>query len=314
MDDALSSVRLVLEGQAAGFAHNAVRHRVRAGAAVLNISAGGWETAAPDAHGGWLGAKLSIAAGGFKKPLQLLFDGDGTLRCVLVANRLGQLRTGAATGISAEVLAHPDAKVVACLGAGFQAWTQIEALTRVRSITRVHLWNRSRGPAEDLAGRLRAELGLGVEVFASSAAAVAEANVVITVTASPTPVLLGRDVRHGTHVVLAGSNHPGRREADGELFGIARAVYADDLAQARNNSGDLIMAVAEGALAWDDVDLLAHAVASARGNTSPGVAEGGVTIFCSQGVGSWDVALASVAYERALSRSAGTEMSFADRL
>ena len=63
----------------------------------------------------------------------------------------------------------------------------------------------------------------------------------------------GADIRPGAHVVLAASSHVDRREADTDLFTRAAAVYTDDLDLARVHSGDLRTAVADGALAWDDV-------------------------------------------------------------
>jgi alanine dehydrogenase len=267
----------------------------------------------PDGRG-WLAAKLSVRAGETKTARILLFDHDGAWRCLVSGNRLGQLRTGAATGVSVALLARPSARVLACLGAGYQAWTQIEAVTRVRGIEQVLLWNRTSARAEALARRVERELGIAAEVRATPAAAVAEADIVVTVTAAAAPILRAADVADGAHVVLAGSNQSGRREADADLFAGARAVYADDLPQARSVSGDLIMAVDDGALAWSDVQALGAAVAEAEDHrlAVPSLARHqqrrGITVFCSQGVGSWDVALAVVAYQRALARGVGSDV------
>jgi alanine dehydrogenase len=314
--DALESTRRVLASHGRGRAQNVPRGAASLPGAALSVLAGAWETTdvdAPDGQG-WLAAKLSVSAGKTKTARILLFDHDGAWRCLVSGNRLGQLRTGAATGVSVDLLAPRSARVLACLGAGSQAWTQIEAVTRVRRIKRVQLWNRTTSRADALAGRVETELGIAAEVRATPTAAVDEADIVVTVTAAAAPILRAADVPDGTHVVLVGSNHPGRREADSDLFAGARAVYADDLPQARSVSGDLIMAVDDGAVAWSDVEALGAAVAAAEDHrlAVPSLVRHkqsrGFTVFCSQGVGSWDVALAVVAYQRALARGVGSDV------
>jgi alanine dehydrogenase len=220
------------------------------------------------------------------------------------------LRTGAATGVSTELLARPDSRVLACVGSGYQAWTQVEAVTRVRRIERVHVWSRTPENARDFARRLRADLGLTVETFDRSSDAVKDADVIVTITAAVTPVLMGADVSAGAHVVLAGSNHPRHREADGDLFTRAGAVYVDDLVQARSVSGDVRMAVAEGALDWADVRTLDSVLARTHSSPAdPRDADGRTTVFCSQGIGSWDVALASMVHDQALDRGVGATLA-----
>jgi alanine dehydrogenase len=316
MDDALQCTRQVLASHGRGRAQNVPRGAARLQGTALSILAGAWETTAvdePDGQG-WLAAKLSVRAGDTKTARTLLFDHEGAWRCLVSGNRLGQLRTAAATGVSVDLLARCSARVLACLGAGYQAWTQIEAVTRVREIERVLLWNRTFSRAGALARRVEKELGITAEVRDTPAAAVAEADIVVTVTAAAAPILRAVDVPEGAHVVLAGSNQSGRREADADLFAGAGAVYADDLTQARSVSGDLIMAVDEGALAWSDVRPLGAAVADAEEHPRavPGIAghqqDHDYTVFCSQGVGSWDVALAAVVYQRALARGVGSEV------
>lgn len=316
MDDALVSVRAALAAQGQGLANNAPRQKVTLSGAMLNIMGGAFEPAplngAIGEPGGWMGAKISVAAGGRKRAWMMLFDQQGVLRCLLGANRLGQLRTGAATGVSTDVLARPDARVLACLGAGYQAWTQVEAVARVRTIERVLVWSRTPERARDFAGRLRAKLGVVVETCETPGEAVRLADVVVTITSSPTPILSGADVREGAHVILAGSNHPQRREADANVFARARAVYADDLHQARAVSGDLRLAVEEKAISWDDVKMLGSAVAPGPQplpiGDPPGELAHGTTVFCSQGVGSWDVALAREVWKRAVDRHVGTDL------
>ena len=247
----------------------------------------------------------------------LVFNGDEGLRAVVAGKTLARLRTGAASGVSAGALARPGPITLACVGAGYQAWTQVEAVSRVRPIGRLLVLSRTRERAQGFAARVRAGLGLPATPVANVADAVAGADVVTAATKARDPVIRGADIRPGAHVVLAASSHVDRREADTDLFTRAAAVYTDDLDLARVHSGDLRTAVADGALAWDDVRHLGAALDGAE--TRPGArpetgpvarkeARPGpeaITVFCSHGVGSWDLELARTALERAEATGTG---------
>src|SRR5689334_17828797 len=56
----------------------------------------------------------------------LLFDEkSGSMRAVFEADALGQIRTGAASGLATALLANRDAKIGAVIGTGYQAETQL---------------------------------------------------------------------------------------------------------------------------------------------------------------------------------------------
>lgn len=316
MEDAVVAVRRALRAQADGQVQNATRQRAHLGSVVLTVMGG---SAGPlvvaggiGQDRGWLGAKVYVTGAGSAKFWLLLFDHEGVLRCLLEADRLGQLRTGAATGVSVDLLARPESRVLACLGAGYQAWTQVQAVAAVRELEQVLVWSRTPERAQDFVQRLHDELGITARTVDRPADAVDRADVVVTMTAATDPVLAGTDLRPGTHVVLAGSNNPGRREGDAEVFRRAARVYVDDVRQAQQESGDLRFAVKEGAAAWADVATLGETVAAAdKAGPDRWVRPHGdeaITVFCSQGVGSWDVALASDVYRRAMDRGAGAAL------
>ena len=310
MDEALTSVRAALVAQADGQGVNAPRQRVGLPGARLRVAGGVFAAARgePGVPGqvGWMGAKLSVSAGDRRRGWMFLFDRDANLRCILSANRMGQLRTGAATGVSVDLLASAEATVMASLGSGYQAWTQVEAVVRVRTLDRVLVWSRTPERAEDFARRVTTTFGVAAQAVPTAADAVRTATIVTTMTTTTNPILSGKDVAPGTHVVLGGSNNPQHREADAELFRRADCVYVDDLGQAREESGDLRLAVDEGAVRWDEVHGLAQAVAMAAGSRrGPDEA---ITVFCSQGMGLFDVSLAAEVFVRAEERGIGTPL------
>src|SRR5438445_606856 len=73
-----------------------------------------------------------------------LYDGKtGALVAMIQADYLGQVRTGAASGIATKYMARPDAATVGIYGTGKQARTQLQAVCKVRKVSRIHVYSRS---------------------------------------------------------------------------------------------------------------------------------------------------------------------------
>jgi ornithine cyclodeaminase/alanine dehydrogenase-like protein (mu-crystallin family) len=219
-------------------------------------------------HGAWFHFLLYDAA--TARPLALL-----------EANWLGQIRTGAASGLATRRLAVPGPVTVAVLGSGFQAKGQLDAVRAVREVSRVLVWSRKRESAEKFAAEM------GAEVAESADAAVSEASVVVTATSAKDPLFAAASVRPGTHVCAAGSNAPSRRELPGELFARASAIVADSIEQARMEAGDLLLGLDEAG--WARVEELKD------GRVRQNAEE--ITVFKSVGLGLEDVAVAAWVYE-----------------
>jgi alanine dehydrogenase len=304
MDDALPAVRSALLAVYGGTAVNLTKERATLHGETLH-SVGAVLRTGEDADHTWHGATIYVS-GSVRDHWTLVFNGKG-LTAAVAGKRLSRLRTGAASGVSADARAAPGVITVACLGAGYQAWTQVEAVSRVRQIGKLLVWSRTRERAESFAARVSDQQGLPATTVSDVATAVADADIVIAITKARDPIVLGRDIRPGAHVILGGSSHADRREADADLFAKASAVFADDLDLARAHSGDLIAAVESGALRWADVQHLGAAL-SGPGASFRGEAPDGISVFCNHGVGSWDLALAMTAIGRARSNGTGTEL------
>src|SRR5262245_49194774 len=70
--------------------------------------------------------------------LVTLFDGKtGALLALMQADYLGQVRTGAASGIATKYMARADAAELGVFGSGKQARTQVESIAKVRKLRRV---------------------------------------------------------------------------------------------------------------------------------------------------------------------------------
>src|SRR6266581_3640799 len=113
---------------------------------------------------------------------------DGRLKAIIEADLLGQIRTGAASGVATKLLANADAHTLAVIGTGKQSRTQIAAVCAVRPITRVKVFSRTAEHREVYARSVEKELGVQVLPASSAQACVAEADVVVTITNSAAPV------------------------------------------------------------------------------------------------------------------------------
>ncbi|WP_328460178.1 ornithine cyclodeaminase family protein [Streptomyces sp. NBC_00448] len=119
------------------------------------------------------------------------------------------------------------------------------------------------------------------------------ADVIVTATSARTPVLDGRLVRDMALVLAVGSHEPSVRELDGTLM--ARAtVVVDSRASALREAGDVIQAVAEGAL---DPDALVTMADLVRSRAAPPGDRPTVVKTC--GMGWQDLVVAVAAYRRA---------------
>ena len=64
---------------------------------------------------------------------------SGEMVALIEADYLGQLRTGATSGVATEFMARPDSKIVGVFGSGLQARTQLKAVGTVRRVERAEV-------------------------------------------------------------------------------------------------------------------------------------------------------------------------------
>ncbi len=298
MDAALYAVESSLLHQANGNAVNQPRQRLTAGPDThVNTMM------ASDDEWGVFGFKTYTLAGGVYNFFVFLSDSrTGELLAIIEANRMGQLRTGAATGVATKFMARPDASRVGVIGSGFQARTQLEAVSGVRDLGRVKVYSPSAERRSAYALEMSEKLALDVAPVESARDAVSDAEIVITITSSRTPVLYGEWLEPGMHIAAAGGADPYVSELDFAAVERADLVVVDDRSQARIESGELMMPASRGLLIWERTRELWQVV----GGETPGRnAPEDVTLFKSLGMALWDVASAKVVYDRAVERGIG---------
>ncbi len=241
-------------------------------------------------------AKIYATGRGGATFVVTLFDAETSeLLATISADLLGQLRTGAASGVATRHLARQDADAFGLIGSGWQAESQLEAVAAVRKLTKVCVYSRTRENREAFAGKMSARLGLEIIPVDSARAAVEGASIVTAVTNAKEPVLEGAWLDPGCHVNAAGVNHAKRREIDGATVRRAGVVAVDSLEQARIESGDLIQTAHEGFFEWERARELGPIVAgSAPGRT----ADEQITLFESQGLAAEDLIVAEAVYRK----------------
>lgn len=298
MDAALYAVESSLIHQSNGNAINQPRQQLNAGPDThVNMMM------ASDGEWGVFGFKTYTFAGGVYNFFVFLSDSrTGALLAIIEANRMGQLRTGAATGIATKFMAPPEASSVGVIGSGFQARTQLEAVSKVRNLGRVKVYSPNHERRNAYALEMSERLELDVVPAQSARDAVSGAEIVVTITSSRTPVLYGEWLEPGMHVAAAGGADPYVSELDFAAVESADLIVVDDRSQARIESGELMMPASRGLLIWERTRELWQVVGGqASGRDNPEY----VTLFKSLGMALWDVASAKVVYDRAIEQGIG---------
>jgi ornithine cyclodeaminase/alanine dehydrogenase len=291
---AVDAIEACFRRMAAGEVQLAPRRRLRLPEGALA------DMAAADLGLGLAGGKLYAATPNGASFVVCLFDAEtSALVAVLEANRLGQLRTGAASAVAARHLARGGAETLGVIGCGYQAETQVACIrAAVPTIERVVAYCRTPERLAAFCERTGAEPGESHRDAASG-------DVVVTITSSRDPVLRGEWLAPGTLVAAAGANVVTRRELDNAVLERARFVCCDWLEQAKLESGDLVEPVAAGVLDWLEVHELHEVVSGAIVGRQ---ADHDIVVFKSNGLAAWDVALGAEAVRLARERGVGADL------
>ncbi|MGQ0569444.1 MAG: ornithine cyclodeaminase family protein [Armatimonadota bacterium] len=301
MDEVLAAVeegfRVLGEGQAT----NQSRRRSITSSGTLHVM----HAAVPSM--GMMGVKAYATTPRGARFLGILFRlEDGEAVAIVEADRLGQIRTGAASGVATRYLARPESGALGVIGTGWQALSQVQAIARVRPIALVKVYSRSQERREAFARDMVKDLAAEVVPVESAQDAVAGMDIVVTATSAREPVLSGAWLRPGMHVNAIGSNAASRQEIDAEAVRRSEMIVVDSLEQARIECGDLLVPDRAGEPVWDRVSELAPIVAGkAPGRTQPNQ----ITLFESQGIAVEDVVTMELLYRRALAAGAGQEIA-----
>jgi ornithine cyclodeaminase/alanine dehydrogenase-like protein (mu-crystallin family) len=259
--------------------------------------------AAGDPVHGFISMKIYTSVHGVVRFMVPLFrSATGEMAALIEADALGQIRTGAATGVATKYLANADARTAGIIGTGYQARTQLEAVAAVRRLERVRAFGRDPERRAQFCREMSARIGIEVEPAESGEKAVRGADIVVTATSAMKIVLEGPWLSPGVHVNAIGANWAQKRELDDAAVTRTDAIVVDSIEQAKMEAGDLILSFANDAARWDAVRELGAIVAGKiPGRTGPNQ----ITLFKSNGIATWDLAVAVRVYELAVARGVG---------
>jgi len=262
--------------------------------------------AAADHTDGYIAMKQYTYVRGKLQFLVPLYEmSTGNLLALIEADYMGQLRTGAASGVATKYMASRDAKSAAIIGTGGQAKTQLEAIATVKQLEIVHAYGRDPIRREAFCLEMSVRTGVPVHAAASASEAVRAAHIVCTATTATNPVVKGADLETGVHINAIGANHANKRELDDEAVASADVIVVDSVEQSRQEAGDLIIAFHGDESCWTGVKRLSDIVAGkVTGRTSDSEA----TLFKSNGIASWDLAVAMKVYKAAREKDVGREL------
>jgi ornithine cyclodeaminase len=228
--------------------------------------------------------KHSVAA------VYLLLDAtSGEPVAVLDGEELTARRTAGASAYAADKLARRDAHRLLMVGAGRQSRGLIDAHRSVRPIDDIVIWSRTAEHAGQTAEECARD-GIPARATTDLEAAVSGADIVSCATLSTAPLVLGRWLMPGTHVDLVGAYSRTMRETDDAAMQRADLIVVDDRQAALAEGGDVVQAIASGAIAAGKV--AADLRELARGAHPGRTRDDQITVFKSVGFALEDLAAA----------------------
>jgi alanine dehydrogenase len=266
--------------------------------------------AASDSEAGYFGMKIySTSPSGARFVVPLYNTQTGELVAMIEADYLGQMRTGAASGVATRYMARQNARILGIIGTGLQARAQLEAVVSIRKFETIRAFGRDKTRRETFANEMSQKLGIAVAPVDSAERAVKDSDVIITMTSSVKPVVDGKWLDPGVHINAAGSNWPHKAELDAKAVLWCDVIAADSVEQAKIEAGDLIQAFDGDESKWGQVRKLSEIVAGKiKGRTD----DREITLFKSVGLAAEDIATAARVYELARERKIGREVPIWD--
>ena len=239
--------------------------------------------------------------------LMVLFSAKtGMVEAVLLDNGyLTDVRTAAAGAVAASYLAPAKVRHAAIVGAGSQAYYQLEALCLVRPIESATIWTRDFEKATAAANQLNSKIGISVLPTNDLEQMVRSAEIVVTTTPTAQPLVMSEWLSPGQHITAMGSDQSHKNELHPTCISKADVYVADRQAQTEK-VGELHHAIAAGLIASDTKvpELGDIVVGKSKGRTHSGQ----ITICDLTGTGVQDTAIATFAAKRAETNSTSMEI------
>ena len=235
--------------------------------------------------------KRSVAA------IYVLFDArDGTPVALLDGEELTARRTAGASAYAASKLARRDARQLVMVGAGRMSRPLIEAHRHVLRLERIDIWSRTFAHARATASACASD-GIPAQAVEDLEASIRGADVVSCATLAAAPLVRGEWLRAGVHLDLVGAFRKDMRETDDRVMQRADLIVVDSREGALAEGGDVVQALASGAIATEKIAATLRDLA--RGLHPGRTHENQITVFKSVGFALEDLAAAEAVIDAA---------------
>ncbi len=228
----------------------------------------------------------------------------GKIIAIMEAGLITALRTAAVSAVATDLLALKDANSLGLFGAGIQGRYHIHAISRVRPIENIFIYDTDRQKAEDLASHIESSIEKlsTINVADRPKDVVTRSKIIITATTARSPVFKGSDILPQTHINAIGSFKPDVRELDDETV-LRSIIYVDNRDSVLTEAGDLIIPIKSGLISPDCIrsDLSELIKDKGRGRNN----EDDITLFKSVGLAVEDIAVGINILKRAEKRKTG---------
>lgn len=237
--------------------------------------------------------------------VHLLDHAQGNLDAILEAEWMGQMRTGAATGVAAKYLSRPDSSVLGLFGSGRHAVTQVEAVCAVRGIREVKVFGRSADRVKAFCDEMSGRVAARVRPAVSREETVRGSDIIVAMTKATEPLFDGAWLEPGQFIAATGANALNRRELDLASVKRADVIVVDSVQVAEGECGDLMAGFEAGIIYWENIATLGDVIVGRRpGRTLPEQ----VTLYESHGMALQDLYTGRRVLELAIAKGLGTEL------
>ena len=245
---------------------------------------------------GIAGHKSYVVTKGKATYVVLLYSTEGEgLLAIIEANLLGQIRTGAASGLASKYLANKSSKKLAIIGSGFQALTQIEAINSQFNLEQINVYSKTKENRENFSNKMSKKLNIEVKPFDSSEEATEDCDIISLITNSSIPVITEKQINAGIHINAAGGNSWLRSEISSNALNKFDFVSCDDLEQAKTECKELMEATEKGIISWNNVNELSSVI---DGKITGRKKSQDITLYESLGIAIQDIAAAKYLYDQ----------------
>ena len=201
----------------------------------------------------------------------MLFSSEtGKMIAAMDGTYITTIRTACASALATRALANAETPVLGILGAGVQARAHIEALARVRKLSRIKIYSPSGSSAAAIARDMTQRVGIPLEAVTSAEAAVRDSDLLVTATTAKEPIVKPEWLKAGVHINAVGSHRPDLRELDGATLAKSKVVV-DSREAIMGECGDILLAIKENAITENHIHAeIGEVLAAAKtGRTQP---------------------------------------------